>query len=276
MFALFLILALAGCQQKTKIVPGPGDTRIVYREPPNQPPPIEPAPSPGFVTTSRLEAAMQIDLNTIQSGQEKQRTRYLVGCDRANQGLDTDEFEQGINLAVNGLSDERFLSPITKIGQNGCIYRIDLDDYTLSQADWLLIEKSTLLDFVSQTTRNQDLQFQVQSLKPWIFAADFTCLAYTCDAVAENQNGNTTYYQLTNQANLTANFFAQQGINVQQEVNDENVLLAGFDESIIALGKTRLLQVIESDNGFVLSSFDTNLGGDDLFQNPSPFSRQIF
>ena len=217
---------------------------------------------------------MQIDLNSIDSNQQKQRTRYLVGCDRANQGLDTDEFEQGINLSVNMLSSERFLTPVTKIGSNGCIYRIDLDAYTLSNQDWKLVERSTLLDFVSKSTRNQDLQFQTQTLKPYVFAVDFTCLSFECDAVAERQNGGFVYYDLTGQANNTQDFFKQQGINsVQQLIDDEDAIFAGFSQSQIALGKTRLLQLLESDDGFVLSTFDTALGGDDLFQNP--FTREL-
>ena len=90
MLVLFLAL-LIGCQPND-----PGPPPDFFKRPTNPAPPIEPAPSPGFVTTSRLESAMQVDLNAIASRQEKLRTRYLVGCDRANQGLPVDEFEMGV------------------------------------------------------------------------------------------------------------------------------------------------------------------------------------
>lgn len=264
---LFLLLiGLTGCQP-TRFIDGEKPI-IIYKEPKNTAPPIQPRPpgKPSFVTLDRLEETILLDLNNITSNQERERTRYLIGCDRTNQGLPTDEFEQGINLALNGLSNERLLTKATRIGAEGCIFRFDLDDYTITRTEWRLIERSTLLDFVSISTRNQNIQFLTQSLKPYIFGTDFAVLAYEADAVAD-KNGKV-YYDLINQPELTGDFFLQQGIQVRREVDNEEALFAGFSESLIALGKTRLLQVIESDNGYCLTTYDTAQNGDDLFQNP--------
>ncbi len=265
------VIAVFACQP-TKYIDGE-KPQITYREPAKPAPPIQPRPpgNPSFITLDRLEETILLDLNNITSRQDRENTRYLIACDRTNQGLKTDEFEQGINLALNGLSDERFLTKVVRIGAEGCIYRFDIDDYTLTRSEWVLIEQNVLLDFVSKSTRNQNIQFLTQSLKPYLFGADFVTTVYEADAVADK--GGDVYYNLVDQPDLTHNFFLQQGIVVADEVLDGNVLFAGFSESLIALGKTRLLQVIESDNGYCLSTYDTALGGDDLFQNP--FTREL-
>lgn len=269
---ILVFIALVGCKE-TKVIEGEKPI-IVYRQPAGNPPPIQPRPpgQPSFVTLDRLEEIMLLDLNNITSDNERQRTRYLIGCDRTNQGLETDEFEQGVNLALNGLSNERFLTKSTKIGAEGCIYRFDLDDFTITRSEWVQIERALLLDFVSKTTRNENLQFLTQALKPYAFATDFVTTVYEGDAVA---SGTGLYYDLIDQPDLTHNFFLQQGIVVGDEVLDENALFAGFSQSLIALGKTRLLQVIESNNGFCLSTFDVanEANSDDLFQNP--FSKEL-
>jgi len=259
---LALFLVLWGCVKPT-VEPPPGQT--VFILPANAPPPLGSVPRPGFVTLDRLEDTMVLDLQNLGSRQEREDARYLIACDRVNQGLPVDEYEQGINIAMNRLSDERFLSNVTPIGQSRCIYRISLDDYTLTNQDWLLIERATLLDVVPDTNRNQTLQALTQTLKPYIFGVE-TLAMYEGDEVADR--GGQVYYSLTNQALLTVDFLAQEGINLQREVDDENVLFIGGSQSQIALGKTRLLQVIESDNGFCMGTFDFVLGGDDLFTNP--------
>lgn len=259
---LTLILCLGGCIKPT-VEPPAGQT--VYLLPTAQPPPLGEVPRPGFVTLSRLEDTMVLDLQNLGSRQERENTRYLIGCDRANQDLPVDIFEQGINLAMNRLSDERFISNVVPIGSNGCIFRITLDDYTLSYLDWKLIELNTLLHVVPDTNRNQTLQALAQTLKPYIWAVE-TLMMYEADEVADR--GGDIYYTLTGQADLTEDFLAQEGIVLQDAVDDEEVLFAGFSQSGIALRKTRLVQVVKSDSGFCMGTFDTVLGGDDLFTNP--------
>ena len=77
------------------------------------------------------------------------------------------------------------------------------------------------------------------------------------------------YYDLIDQANTTNQFLADLGTDLQDLVNTEgDILYSGFSQSQIALGKTRLIVFAESDDGWVMGTYDTQLGGDDLFQNP--------
>ena len=150
-------------------------------------------------------------------------------------------------------------------GRPSVFFRINLEDYSLTQSEWRLIEQATLLDFVSQTTRNQTLQFLTQTRKPYIFAVD-TIAMYEGDEVADR--AGQVYYNLVDQPNNTQEFLLTQGINLQDEVDEERAVFSGFSQSQIALGKTRLIVVTESDNGYCMGTFDTALGGDDLFENP--------
>ncbi len=265
-----LLWVTPSCKED-KVIQGP-KPRIVYREPTGPVPDARPVPRSGFVNLDLLEDTILLDLQTLDSDDDRRNTRYLVACDRHNSGDDLDEYRQGVDLGLNRLSAERFLTPVTAIGNAGCIYRINLEDYSITRFEWQLIEAVTLLDFVSKSTRNQNIQFLVQSQKGYIFGIEL-CAMFECDEVADK--GGAVYYDLVNQPNLTQDFFEQQGVNVQDQVNAQNgtALFSGFSQSQIALGKTRLIQVAKSTNGYVMSSFDVALGGDDLFVNP--FSQEL-
>ena len=79
----------------------------------------------------------------------------------------------------------------------------------------------------------------------------------------------TAQNDLIDQANTTNQFLADQGVILQELVDTEgDILYSGFSQSLIALGKTRLIVFAESDNGTCMGTHDTQLGGDDLFLNP--------
>jgi hypothetical protein len=167
---------------------------------------------------------------------------------------------------MNRLSNERFLYPVQPIGQDQCIFRINLEDYSQTRAKWRLIEKATALDFVSNTTRNQTLQFLSQARKPYIFAVD-TISMFEGDEVVD-RNGQV-YYNLVDQPLNTQAFLLTQGIDLQNEVDNERAVFSGFSQSQIALGKTRMVVVVESDNGYCMGTYDSVIGNQDadLFQN---------
>lgn len=268
MKALLIFLSIAalgaGCRQKNEIK-GP-KPRLVYQRPDVPIPEARPVPRPGFVNLDLLEDTITLDLQSLNSEAEQQRTRYMIGCDRHNNGVDLTSYEQGINLGLNRLSSERFLSKVTPVGAADCIYRVDLDDFSITRGEWRqVIEPNTLFDFQTLSTRGQLIQFLTQSRKPYIFG-DEICMMFECDEQADK--GGKVYYNLVDQPALTQDFLAQQGVNIQQQVNDQEALYSGFSQSPIALQKTRLIGVFESDNGHCLSTYDTAQGGDDLFINP--------
>jgi hypothetical protein len=271
MFFIVLSIFLSfSCNRKNKIE-GP-KPRVVFQKPDIPVPDARPVPRPGFVNTDLLEDTITLDLQSLNSEAEQQRTRYLVGCDRHNNGTDLSSYEQGLNLAMNRLSNERFLTKLTPIGAADCIYRFDLDDFSITRQEWReVIEPNTLFDFETESTRGQLIQFLTQSRKPYIFG-DEICMMFECDAVVANRR-QFIYYRLTDQPNLTQDFLAQQDVNILEQVLDQDALYSGFSQSPIALGKNRLIGLFDSLNGACASTYDMVFGGDDIFQNS--FSKEL-
>lgn len=239
---------------------------VVYQKPTGQIPPIREPVKAGFQNLDVIEDAILLDLQNLSSDRQRRDARYFIGCDRTNLGENVSEFEQGIDRGINQLSRERELHKITPIGPANCIYRIDLDAIGWTRFDWQTIEQNDVLFFVSKTIRNQNIQFLTQTQRPYLFGSSAMVTAYEGDNVA-NKNG-AVYYKLVRQNPNTVLFLRDEGIDRQVEVNDENALFAGFSQSQIALGKTRMVSVYESNNGYCISTYDTKFGGDDLFTNP--------
>lgn len=247
----------------------------VYPEPQQEPPPIKTPPRPGFITLDNIENTILLDLQSLPSDDSRLAARYLISCDRFNLGEDLDEFVQGVNRGINMLSTARFIEAVTPIGNGDCIYRIDLDDYDIdfgtADSDWTLIEDSMLLDFISLTVRNQNIQFLTQTAKPYVIATDFYVATFEGDAIASK--GCTVYCTIIDQPVDLDDFFAVQGVNVQQEADEENLIFSAFSQSQIALQKDRGVQIVESDNGYIMTTYDSALGGDSFFENP--FTQEI-
>ena len=257
-----LLGILGGCYDEAKVYPV---QPIIYPQPSNPIPPMKPPARPGFVGLDLIEDTILLDLQTLDSDQDRLNARYVLGCDQYNMGLDLDSLKQGVDLGFNRISDEVNLEPVQPIGKDNCIYRIDLDSYTITRNEWRNIERNTAFNFVTQTVRGQNIQFLTQARKPYLWAFEL-CTIYECDEVTD-QDGRV-YYDIVDQDVDTNKFLLQQGIILQDEVNNEDAIYSGFSQSQIALGKTRLIVALESNNGTCFGTYDTVLGGDDLFENP--------
>lgn len=258
------LLALASCapRKQAPTVPPP-DSFDKPTEPIPQPRPV---PRPGFQTLDSIEDTILLDLQNLSSDAERRNARYFIGCDRTNLGEDTAEFEQGIDRGINQLSRERALYKTVAVGPGECIYRIDLDAIGWTRQDWGLLEQADILGFQSKTIRARNIQFLAQTKQPYLYGSSAMITAYEGDAVAAR--AGQVYYKLMRQDANTVRFLAQEGVDRQAQVNDETALYSGFSQSQIALGKTRMIAVYESREGYCISTYDSKLGGADLFQTP--------
>lgn len=283
LWVTLFLLTMTGCKKpEDKIIKAPDP--IVFERPPARLPDLPPA-TPGFVDLNSLEDRILIDVQTLPSDDERLRTRYLISCDYFNSGLNLEQVEAGANKLINSLSQERFLEKVTPVGNASCIYRIDLDDFGITYQknqvggpddpvharsgtpEWVRIEQSLLLDFVSNTIRNQNIQFLTQTLKPYVFLNDFATTVMEGDPIADQGCG--LYCDIVEQAIDQDTFLQSQGLNLQDEADSERLLMAGFSQSQIALGKTRLVAIAETDNGFCMISYDSDLNNQvSAFQFP--------
>lgn len=271
-YVLLLAALMFGCAPNNQRVVVE-DARQIPQGPVATPPPLDVPDNPETITLDILEDQILLDLNTL-SDNDRLNARYLVACNFYNQGQQNlNDFEAGVNVGINSLSTETQLERVAAIGAGSCIYRIDLDSYGISRSEWQSVEGHLLLDFVTESIRGQQIQFLTQALKPYVFASDFFTTTTQADALTVNNN---LYYNLVEQPPLLADFFAHLGVNVQAEFDAEDAVLAGFSQSQIALQKTRSVQCLESDDGFVITTYDSALSDQDShFLNPFPIEASI-
>ena len=271
MLIVILLLSLIGCNQNNREVLI--EDRVIPSSPVNVQPPLDVPDNPENIGLEIQEDQILLDLNTL-SDNDRLNARYLIGCNYYNEGLtNLNDIEAGVNVGINSISTESRLERVAPIGVGGCTYRIDLDSFGLTRGEWQKIESSLLLDFVTESVRGQQIQFLTQSIKPYVFASDFFTTTTQADALTVRNN---LYYNLVEQPLELADFFASIGVNVQQEFDDENVVVSGFSASQIALQKTRSVQALESDDGFVVTTYDSALSSQDShFLNPFPLEAAL-
>lgn len=269
---LLAVALLVGCG------PNNGGQKVYESDRPAPPVPSQPIPvpppqlpdvKPNFVSLQTAGDMMLVDLGTLND-QERQNTRYMVACNEYNAGdKNMDKYIGATNKFVNSISTETRLSPVVPIGIAQCIFRIDLRDYGITPAEWTQLENLLLIDFIDESIRGQQIRFLTGTNKPYVFVSDAAITSLNADALT--QNG--LYYELIEQPFELVDFFTSLGVNEQQEFDDEEATLAAFSRSQIALGKTRMVQALESDDGYVITSFDSDLNDqDNHFENPFPIT----
>lgn len=250
---LILAVLIGACQKPDKEVTVDRVEARQFPKPPERPRPIPEPPRPGFITFDSFEQTLSEDAENLSS-QDALNAFYLVGCERFNIDEEMEQFTQGVDKGINQLSTERFLRRTTPVGP--CVFRIDQDDYAISNEELELIASRALFPVVSNTTRGNTIKFYLQKEITWLFASDFFCTAFECDVLTDHQG--TTYRALVAQPDLDIDFFAQEGIDVQAAFDAQEITTGGTNDSPIAFG-SRLFWHAEGDNGWIHVANDTSL-----------------
>lgn len=268
MLAIFLALALlleVSCSQPVK-------TQFVNRDVPipqlplEQPPPVAPGKA-GFLRFDEIEQYTDRDIKTLNAA-DRVKTRYLHGCNFLDQGIeDLSGQRAGVNKGLNMISTQRLITKVDTIDETGCIWRINLDDIGLTTDEWKRFENANVLPFVSESVRGRTLRALTNSNQPLVYASSFFLTVMQADQVSINNN---LYYDFTEQPKLDKDFLVTLGIDLQKEFNDSSPACAGGGRSQIALGKPRLICILDTTNdGFLLVTFDVSLAqNDSIAENP--------
>lgn len=237
------------------------------------PPPVNPGELPDTMGLEIVEDQILLDLNTL-SDNDRLNARYLVTCNFYNEGgQDLAIARQGVNKGINSISTENNIERAETIGVGDCLQRIDLADYGLTFREWNAIGSNLLLRFVTQSVRGEQIQFLTQSLQPYVFASDFFTTTLGADQLTA---GNGLYYALIEQPIGLLAFYDSIGVDLQAEFDNEDATLSAFSQSGIALGKTRSVQIVEADDLYLVSSYDSSLAQQDShFVNPFPVEAAI-
>lgn len=240
------------------------------REPPipdlpiQQPPEVPPGKA-GFLRFDQIEKIATDDM-LILNEDDQANARYMLGCNFYNQGQDMADFLAAVNKGINMISTERLIASATPLDDTGCITRIDIDDIGLTREEWQKFERANILPFISDSIRGRTLRSLAQTNQPLVYASSFFTTVMQADQTSLN---NQLYYDLTEQPLNDTEFFVKIGISIQDEFNREEPACAGGGRSQIALGKPRLICLFESNDGFLLITYDVSLANNDsIFENP--------
>ncbi len=257
-----LYVACGQTKTKTISVAGPSIPNL----PIDEPPPVEPG-KPGFLRFDEIEQYVDRDIKTL-SASDRTQTRYLLGCNFYDQGIkDLSDHLAGVNKGINMISTERLITKADVIDDAGCVWRINLDEIGMTTEEWQKVERSNVLPFISESVRGRTIRALTNTNQPMVYASSFFLTAMQADQVSI---GNQLYYDLTEQPLNDLEFTQKLGINLQREFNDQEPACAGGGRSQIALGKPRLICILDTtQDGFLLVTFDVSLAkNDSILQNP--------
>ena len=195
-----------------------------------------------------IETSILNDLNKLDNI-SRQNARYLISTHKFDEGVSPEQltqFNSGFQKALNTISQEKNIVTVGSIDPNKTVYRVDLRSFDLVQAEWDLVINADLFKFESFTTKGLLIKQLTGSARPWMHTDTFT---FTSQQPA-------IFNQLAEIPATRDELFAKIGLNFQQDFDEFNALLAGFNGSPISLNKNRLLSRNETDDGYIWISYD--------------------
>lgn len=220
-----------------------------------------PPPPQAQVDFSTFEQQMASDINKVAIG-DQPNTRYLVANDQVNFGSPASIAiaKAAGAKAANMVSTNRSIRPVVNVAPG--IWRININDLGISPAQWVVIEKASLLQFESFTNTGVELKTVAQTRLPWMNVADFN------DTVLHNA---TVYYNLTKAPATLNQLLVNLGVNFASDLQAFKATQLAFNGSTLSLAANRLIARFDSNDGFFWLTEDTGKIVSDtqnVFKNP--------
>jgi hypothetical protein len=220
------------------------------------------SPPQQFRDFTWTEQQMFDDINRISTA-DQPNIRYLIAVDKVNYGSNDDVSiaKLAAAKASNSISGARDALPIANVAPG--IWRININDLRLSEAQWQTIENASQLQFESFTKTGVALKSAAKTRLPWMFVQDFNDTALRAP----------TYYGLIGaQATLSLQL-TKLGVNFAGDLADAKAYVMGFNGSSLSLAANRLLMCFNSNDGAACLTEDTGPIVSDtqnVFKNPEP------
>jgi hypothetical protein len=195
----------------------------------------------GFVDFKSAETAMLRDALKLDS-EDRANTLYLLTTDLINEGKDAETLalaQQAIDKTLNSLSvREDQLFRVTKVSPG--VWRVDLSDFGLDSVEKIAaIAKADPFKIISETDEGVQLRGLIGRDLTFLHARNFIDIALRQSAL---------YYTLVEIPATLAQYQAQLGINVAEDLEDLEATFAGSSDSPISLEKNRLIVRFELEN----------------------------
>ncbi len=201
----------------------------------------------GTVTLDYIETLVLNDLNKIDSN-GRANTRYLVTGHRMNSSSSGDMalFKHGLDKALNTISTDRLLTPVTPLDEWGTVYRLDLRSYRLTPQDWNIVVGADPFKFVSFTSKGNQIKALAGTSQPWLHGDNFSLAAMDAPQ----------YNRLAKIPATRDELFRRLGVDFQRSFDEFEALMMGFFGSPISENKNRLMSRHETTDGFMWVTYD--------------------
>jgi hypothetical protein len=201
----------------------------------NQPGPG--APLLPFMTINQRLDEISDDLSGFVNPTDRERMRYIDFSHLANGGSlrsEVDTYRKVVSLLLNSLSFGRFVVPPEAIDDDSLLYRIDLRDYAWESQDWEDIvedypyavrynQDSRLFPYDEDTA--EDIREETGTQIPYIQA----------DWLIAHASRPPLYYEVLDIPEDINQLALDQGIDVDQNIEDAQVARAGFNRSGVSV-----------------------------------------
>jgi cytochrome c553 len=229
-----------------------------------------------FMNIDQRLRSVLADLRAMPNVVNRQRTRYLDLSSLANAGYSKQQlqvYREAVSFLLNSLSRGRTVVAPKAIDADQLLYRIDLRDYLWDADSWRLLERS----YPYAVTYDQDSRlfpYDEVSAQQIRQETGATIPIIQGDWFISHASRPPLYHQLLELPASLAELETQLGVDIDRNIEDEEVLRAGFKNA----GPSQNHRVIErhelgGNRGALWVSYDfaNNLAARNVFANPLDF-----
>jgi hypothetical protein len=224
---------------------------------------------------TRLRVVLD-DLRDMPNPVDRKRMRYMDLSTLANAGYSDDQlqvFREAMFFLLNSLSRGRQVVAPKAIDEAKLLYRVDMRDYLWTADTWRLLEQR----YPYAVVYDQDsrlFSFDEFSSEQIREQTDASMPIIQADWFLSHASRPPLYHEMLDLPSTLEELEAQLGVNIAQNVSDEQILRAGFKDA----GTSRNHGVIErhelvGDRGALWVSYDfaSTLGQRNVFVHPLDF-----
>ena len=209
---------------------------------------------PVTMTLDYIESRILEDLNNLDA-RGRNESAYLVLSHKVNAEPSDEtmgQYRVSVNKTLNSVSTDNLLRRATVVDARESIYRVDLDafDFLLSpkkrkrgrrKDDWDLVvdQANKLFKFESKTNKGQLIAQLSGRNQVWLHADNYIQAALSAD----------TYYELIDAPKTLDELFIQQGVDIQKQFDDFEIIAGGGFGSPISIQKNRVVYRARTSEG---------------------------
>jgi hypothetical protein len=231
-----------------------------------------------FLSIDERLHAIETDLDGFENPTDRERMRYIDLSNLSNAGYTDRQLEpyrQALSLLVNSLSQGDAIVKPRAVDDARLLYALDLRDYAWDANTW----EDIVADYPYAVSYNQDsrvLPYDEESARVIRDDTQTNVPYIQGDWFMAHASSAPLYYDILQIPGNIAQFAAGLGVNIGQDIRDQQVVRAGFNSSGVALNN-RVIERHEqpgSGGAFWLSyDFRSSVDVRNVFAHPEDFEQ---